>query len=782
MKGTVVDSAGAPVPYCSMVLLNAKDSSIVKGNVTDEKGEFNYQSLAEGNYLLKFTNIGFGTGWSKPFSVDSTTQLTLEPQVLRAEGVVLKEVAVAAFRPTVEFKNGTVVLNIENNIISGGNTVFELLKRVPGVTIDAQNNISVNGRGGVRFLFDGRLQQIPTGQIINLLMSMPAESVSYIELIKNPPAKYDAAGTGGLINIVMKRAKVKGFSGSLSQSGSHGDQWRGGTFGSLNFKSDKLTLFVNFNVSYLHFETNNYFYRSINNGTSTFEASSQGRQDPLKLMLFTNGGIEYEFSKKTTAGLNFNTTNANTTIQENSLISIKNGNIFPYDYIKFNIATTQQISNPGLNINLTHKFDTLTRLQFMADYTNYLEDNSRYTTNRYFSNSNNEVMPSDKFGSNIHNNFNIYTQKLDFTRDFKKQFSIESGFKSSFVSNASNSQIFLTNTSGALALDSGYSNNYKYQERILAGYFIVNKHYKRVDFKAGVRTEHTLANGNNKPKTFTLHRDYINFFPSGSADIKFNEKNSIQATYTYRIGRPSYDQMSPSRVFNDRFSNGAGNPQLKPEYSHVINMDYNFNNLITLSASYQRTNNSIYYYSYGDTKTKINIDSIFNFQHVNNASLSLFMQKQVKKLNFNFYLSGIYQNTATLVNGLAVTRQAYMGYGNFNVEYMLPKDVKIQLQGFYASTARDGIQTYNPIGVANFTIFRSFFNKKLDVSFSIFDLFYSDRRPYTNQVGGQYTYYLERNDTRRLRGFIVWKFGKMRVNQNTNKSNDEERNRLKKIG
>src|ERR1043166_7139083 len=133
IKGTVTDTANAPIPYCAMAILNAKDSTLVKGNVANESGEFIFEKVAAGNYLIKYTNVGFRPAFSAPFPIDSVSQITLIPQILRAEGHTLKEVSVSAFKPTIEFKKGIVVMNVENNILSGGNTVFELLKRIPGV-------------------------------------------------------------------------------------------------------------------------------------------------------------------------------------------------------------------------------------------------------------------------------------------------------------------------------------------------------------------------------------------------------------------------------------------------------------------------------------------------------------------------------------------------------------------------------------------------------------------------------------------------------------------------
>ncbi|MES2760661.1 MAG: outer membrane beta-barrel protein [Bacteroidota bacterium] len=780
ITGLVTDSTNAPVSYCAMALLNAKDSSLVKGNVTDENGKFTFQKIAIGTYLIKFSNVSYKTSWSNTFTVDSLSQLTLAPQVLKTEGINLKEVSIAVAKPIIEFKKGIVVMNIENNIISGGNTVFELLKRIPGVTVDAQNNISVNGRGGVQFLMDGRLQQIPATQMVNLLMSMPAESVSSIELIKNPPAKYDAAGTGGLINLVMKKAKLKGYSGSISQSCSRGDNWRGGTFASLNYKSNKLTLFTNLNCTYLQFETNNYFQRKITDSVGTFEILSQGRQTPLRKILYGNAGVEYELTKKTIIGLNVNGNIADIANREDARLAVIGGNIYNYDYIDYDTDTKQYISNPSVNINAQHKFDSLTQLQFSADYTKYNEQYSRFTKNQFYNNSDIEVQPINQFGTEMHNDFNIYTQKLDLTRSFKRSFNLETGFKSSFVDNASTSKVQLTDpATNQLFVDSNFSNKYRYHERILAGYVTLTKSFNKLELSAGLRAEHTLIDASNKPKPFSLHREYINFFPSASVDWKLNAKNSVQTSYSYRIGRPGYDQLNPTRVFNDQFSNGAGNPQLKPQFNQVINLDYNYDNFINLNASYQTTKDHIYYYAYGDPTTKATIDTIFNFATTNDASVGLFIGKQIKWFNFQIYGAYGHRQKSTIINDLPVSYGSYFYNGNATLEFFLPKDIKLQVQGYYNSDFRDGVQLYFSNGSANLTIAKSFFNKTVDVSLSLYDVFYSEINRYNNQVGDQYSFYKERNDSRRFRLFILWKFGKMRINKNLN--NNDRNDRLKNV-
>jgi iron complex outermembrane receptor protein len=781
IKGTVKDSTGSALSFASVGLMNAKDSSLVKGNVSDEKGNYEFTSIRTGTYILKFYYAGYKVKWSDVFSADSLSQVIAPEITLRTEGINLKEVSVMAFKPIMEFKKGKVIMNIENNILAAGNTVYELLKRIPGVSIDAQGNILVNGQSGVRFLIDGRLSQIPTSQLLNTFNSMPADAVSVIELIANPPARYDAAGTGGLINIVMKKAKLNGFSGNVFQTQSKGSYWRQGNYTTINYRSNKFTLYTFLNYSYWDFATWNKFDRKITDTSGDFHLVSTGYQDTYKHTINANVGMDYEISKKTTVGIVFNGGKSLTTNNEYARGNMESGTFRGYNYFNFTNKSPQDQFNPSINLNLTHKIDSVTTLQLSTDYTNYTEHRKRYNVTNYFDNSDAQVAPTNQFGTTIYNNFNIYTQKADLTRDFKHKVSLETGFKSAFADNKSNSTVELTDSAGNLYVSSVYSNSYRYHERILAGYLTLNKEFKKISLSAGVRTEHTLANAGNDPKPFTLHRDYINFFPSGSMDLRLNKKNTLSGSYSYRIGRPSYDQLNPTRIFNDAFSNGAGNPSLKPEFGHMVNLNYNFNNFINSNISYLIKKDNIYFYAYGDPNTKATIDSVFNYKNQTFTTFNTFIQKQIKWFSFQAYAGYVYRTNSTMVGGTYVNKISSLWNFNITTEYMLPKDIKFQIQGYYNSINIDGIQTYYPNGVLNLTVFKSFFKKKLDVSISLFDALYSDIHPWTNSVGNQYSYYTERNDTRRVRVFFRWNFGKMRINQKQKRSNDDEKNRLKNI-
>ncbi|MGZ3884573.1 MAG: TonB-dependent receptor domain-containing protein [Bacteroidia bacterium] len=782
IKGTVSDSAGAPVPFCAMALMNTADSSLVKGNVTDEKGSFTFEAVKPGNYILKFSNVGFHPLWLPLPPVDSLSQLSLEPVVLKSEGINLKEISVAVFKPTIEFKKGTVVFNVENNLVATGNTVLELLKRIPGVTVDNDNNVFINGKSGVRFLIDGRLQQIPAAQVVNLLSSMTAESISTIELIKNPPAKYDAAGTAGLINIVTKKVKVKGFSGNFFNVASMGQAFRNTTTLALNYKSDKLTLFTNASFLDLNFINQFKFYRTLNNPGGQSTINEDGVEVIHKLILNAKAGFEYELSKKTSIGFNVGGGPNNSLQTPGSKISITEST-FPYDYLTNNSVLTENYNAPYANFNVLHKFDSLgSQLQFSADYTNFLESESRHNRNNFYNNSDVEVMPAIGYNSIFSRNFKVFTQKLDFTKVFKKEITLEAGLKTSFVNNLADFRLERGDpVANVFYNDTNFSNIYNYREQILAGYMMLGKGFKKGNVQFGMRAEQTNIDAKNQTTGFILKRNYLNFFPSASADYSPGQKHNFQLNYSYRIDRPEYQQLNPSRLFWDQLDYKPGNPYLRPEYSHNLNLDYVFNHFFTTSIGYVRTMNGFYSFSRTNDSTKINADTIMNLGVRDNLSLTLFIQKQlVKWYNLQLSVSGSYRDFTGSLNGDNLSTTGYFVHIYMNNEFILPKEFKLQLSVYYTSPVKDGPLFYAPTSNVSLALRKSFFQGKLNLVLNVNDLFFANVFGVTTTFSTQSTYFLIYNDTRRVGLSVNYRFGKLRLQQHLKRSNEEESNRLKR--
>jgi iron complex outermembrane receptor protein len=772
IKGSIIDSLQGPVPYTPVGLLNTKDSSVYKGEVSDQQGNYCFSTIQNGEYFIKITAIGFNTFYSQKINIDSTGEIKLPAFTLKNSGTSLNEIEVAAFKPTIEFKKGTIILNVENNLVAKGNTVLDLLKKIPGVIVDAQNNVTINGVGGVRFLMDGRLQQLSDVQMATILSGMSAETITSIELIKNPPAKYDAEGTGGLINIVTKKAKLKGMNGSINESYSQGKKGRSFSVLTLNFKNNKLSAFSNLSYGYQNMYELTRLDRTLTTSGSNNVFNQRGNLLTKQQTVNFNGGIEYEFSPKTIIGLfiNDNLNNAIPIQQANT--TVLEGDAFNYHSFSYRSEQNQTYNSPNVNFNILRKLDTLgSQLQLSSDYTDITGDDHKFVENHFYDQAHAEILLPTQYTTTIKSRYNIFFPKLDYTKMFKHDLSIESGLKGNFITIHNDADYTLQNSTGDTAL----KNNYIYKECVLAAYATLSKNYKKIGATLGLRAEQTDVNGISKTSVFTLTRNYFNFFPSSSLDYKINEKNALSGSYSYRIRRPGFERMNPARIYNDELNYTVGNPTIKPQYAHVMSLNYDYNHFITATFDYRRIHNFMYWYSYANKQSKINIDTTFNFRLRNNYSLSVFMQKQIKWLNLQIYSAVMYFDFRSDIQGQNADSKAMQFYTNIRTEIMLPKNFKLQVSGFYSSPFYDAIQIYTPVSSINLVINKSFLKNKLDVSLSFFDILYKENQSVSSTLSDQYYYQAYRGDTRRVQLTLNYKFGKMQIEQKIKQEDNDGR-------
>jgi len=784
ITGKVQDSTNTEIQYCSLALMNAADSSVFKGNITDEKGEFRFENIPNGNYFIKLSYIGYLDSLSEVFTINSISELNIPTFHLISDSQSLEEVTVIAFRKTVSFENGKVILNVENDILSSGSFVIELLRRIPGVSVDGQNNITVNGKSGVRFMLDGRLQQIPADQMIAILGNMSSEAVSKIELIKNPPAKYDASGTGGLINIVTKKAKLKGFNGNVSDKISHGKGVSEMMNVNLNYKSNKISIFSNSIGSYTDYKNIIINNRTYQNEHSVSNLNMNGKEEIFVSTLNFKAGVQYDYSSKTVFGLNLDANWVDfKTIGKSTTNMIGET---PMDYSNLDVISTskERYSVPTINMNLTHLLDTNgSQVSFSTDFMNY-NNNRNNDNNNYFSDDNFiENNPVLRYNNNNSLNFKIATQKLDLTKVFSNSLKLETGVKSSFVINRSYS-IVTENEPNTMIfnIDSTFLNDLTYKEQIFAGYLDVMKTVKKMTLEGGIRFEQTLFHIENHSNGFKLSRNYINFFPNISVDFKQNESNNYHFSYSYRLDRPDYEQFNPSYSFNNRLNYSVGNPYLKPQYSHNFELELNHNDFITNSFSFVSMNDGIYSFSYMKDSSNISIDTVYNFGLKQMSSYNLFLQKQISsfyrvQLNSTF----AWMNYSGVIDGNTINSNLAAIRVNLNNDIMLPKNINLQVSVSYSSPYKDGFQDYSQQASVNLALQKRFLKNKLNVVIGIRDLFYSDYMSMTTNLPNQSYYSLTKNDSRRIRINLSYKFGKMKIDNKIENKKAEDNIRINKL-
>lgn len=778
VKGLVADSTQNPVPFCSMVLLNASDSSQVRGNISDSAGLFTFEKLKAGTYFIKFNAVGYLPAFSGIFSMDSLSQIVLPAQVLKPQGVSLKEISVAAYRPAIEFKKGTVIMNVENDLLARGNTVLDLIRRMPGVMIDAQNNIAIGGATGVRFMIDDRMQQMPTPQIMDMLAGMSADAVSKIELIKNPPARYDAAGTAGIINIVTRRARVNGYNGSVGFGISQGKRIRVGPGASFNYKSKNISFFSN--LSYGHWDgvEDLTLRRNMITDGNTESINSIGSSESYQRVFSGNAGVEYDITKTTLVGLYVNGNVNRDRYVTSGITRIGNSSFFNYEKSDQRIETKSSTHSPGINLSLFRKIDTTGgQIKLKLGYANYFEEEPKDIVNRFYDANDVEVAPVSGYESDTRGTFNDYTARLDLNKTFKNKLTLESGLSAVIEDNYSHTRLQFSNqATGFFIGDTTFYNIYSFKQNLLGAYTTVSRNWEKFGCSLGLRAEQTDVKIDYISNKYLYERNYLSFFPSGSLDYNFNKKNALTLAYGYRIRRPHYGMLNPVRQFNEQLNYNVGNPEIRPQFSHHVNLDYNYNQFITVSAGYDETKDFTFWYSYTPESSRVKIDTISNLPRFTNANLTLSAQKRIQWYSFQTFWMFTHQTFEGDLVGYNVSSRTLQFYFNLNQEFYLPNDWKIQLWATRGSAVRHGPQVYHPRGALHISVNKSFLNQKLNLTLAFNDVFYTDYFSYTTTYSDQDFYMKERPDTRRVRLTVNYRFGKMQIQQRI-KAEDPETGR-----
>jgi iron complex outermembrane recepter protein len=366
IEGKINDDKAQPAPFCALALLKSSDSSQVKGNITDADGKFFFEAISSGTFIIKASAAGFDDGYSALIIIDSLSEINLEPIIIKTKAVNLNEVAVTVIKKPVEFKNGNIVMNVQDSPIAIGNTVYDLLTKLPGVSI-IDDVISIQGKSGVRIMIDDRIQQLPGNALINMLRSMSSSNVDKIEILKNPPSKYDASGSG-LINIKLKKVKLTGFSGSTYLNYMQGfySIKDGGL--SLNYKGKNFAIFSNFTSGINEYRYYSIFTKRVTFNNSTTEFHQVTGERNANLFYTLNGGADWYINKNNTIGFKVDG-------GDGAFTSYRTGNNYlsdnslGYNELEFGSIRPNYWRFLNVNINSEHKLDTNGAvLKISADY------------------------------------------------------------------------------------------------------------------------------------------------------------------------------------------------------------------------------------------------------------------------------------------------------------------------------------------------------------------------------------------------------------------------------
>jgi len=769
LAGAARDAKGQPIESATITLLNATDSAKLRSTATDKAGQFSFDHVPAGKYLVMASSVGFNTLYSPSITLtkEGATR-NLPPMVLTSATTSLKEFAVVARRPFLEQKADRMVVNVDASPSNAGSTAMDVLEKSPGVTLDKDDNISLKGKQGVTIMIDGKPTYLTASQLASYLRSLPASAIDQIELMTNPSAKYDAAGNSGIINIKTKKNKLKGFNGNLNLTHTQGVYPKPSGSLNLNYRDGRANFFLN--AGYARWEgfqhlsiTRKYLTEGTKSINSIFsqETGMHFTNPSMNLKL----GMDYYLTNKTTIGFvvsGFQNKENNTSSSNISLLDPK----YVLDSVVYSPSTNKTTwKNGSVNLNFRHTFDSAGReLTADLDYVRYSSGSDQYFDNITYAPDMTRLSETVLTG-NLPSAINIYTLKTDYTRPMAKGYKLETGIKLSYVNTDNNANYFnLVNK--VPKVDTTKTNHFLYKENINAAYVNVTKQIKKFSVQLGLRAEntnysgHQLGNGLstiNRDSSFS--RSYVNLFPTAYISYNASENNMFTLNYGRRIDRPAYQDLNPFLFFLDQYTYQSGNPYLQPQYTNNIELSHTWRHFLNTTLNYSYTTD--FFSETFQQSGQATIVRNGNIGSRQSAGIAVSAQVKVAKWWTSILYSNLnYNKFSGFLYGENINVDATTLLLNANNQFNFPHGWSGELSGFYRTKGVEGQIIIDPLGQASAAVSKKILKDKASLKLAIRDLFY------TNKVHGyinfQQTEATFRNlrDSRQVAMTFSWNFGK----------------------
>jgi len=773
VMGKIVNSEKQPMQYATIYILNIKDSSIVTGGLSDDKGFVLVKDIPYGTYIIEISALGYQKHYTPSFTLTAENKrYNLKQFTLNKKANRIGEVEISSQKEMLEQNLDKKTYNVENNVIADGATAVEVLTDIPSVDVDLDGNVSLRGSSNVRILIDGRPTNLTLDQI-------PASQIQSIEVITNPSARFEPDGMSGIINVVLKKGRESGMN-ALVSLGTAINVFQDKVY----FENRNANLNFNYHVGKVNFYLNYSYGRYGWHRAGEMDRLSWSQQDTAYLANEDRyDNISRRNNIKTTMDYKINSKN---------LLSIgvgynqyKSSDTNTISYQNYNLLLGEQIP-----INKYEQFGGGGRLANNYDanvsykYTSEVKKGREFTADLFYTQMNGKSNSNyiQEFETPIGSpNYYQLTNTSTLNRTTTAQFDyvtpignggrLETGYKFSYRTIGQDYALFFGESSSSTIEDITQSNNFEFREWINAGYAIYsNTFFKKLKVQLGLRGEAANTYSDLKSADTVYKKPYYNLFPTVHVRYDFNDKNQMQISYSRRVTRPSFWDLNPFVDVSDKQNIRMGNPNLGPEFADNIELGYSTyfkNSSLTFTAFYRVRSNLITRYTQmkeaevrdgfiyydlmnGDiftTPVVSGYDTLSSFpysltstQNINSSqNFGLELVYSQKLFDFwRFNLSGDFYRV--LINSedlIDPNLSKDWAYGiRFNQTFKLPKNWDLQLNfRFRSKSLTTGSMGHFGGGVGqgkrnasyslNLGVKKGFFNNNFTVSLNIRDLIYN---------------------------------------------------------
>lgn len=764
LRVTVLDTKQQPIEFSTLALLLESDTTKKLMSITDSNGVALFELNTKGNYVLRSTAIGFTNTNEVVKVVDSSLSVTV---TMPASNTALNEVVIQSAKPLMRQVDDRTVIDPESLVASSTNG-YEVLEKTPGLFIDNDGNIYLSSATPATVYINGREMKMSRNDIATMLKSLPPNAIEKIEILRTPSARYDASGSGGVVNVVLKKGFKIGLTGSINtgiQQGRYGNKFAGVNIAN---NDGKTSMYLNLNYT----RRNTYETVTTNRmiGNDTLIAQEAYTKFPGNVG-FVGYGLGYDFTD------NFNVSYdgrvsyndfENTTTNTNNFLKASTQELLGGTVANLTNFNKSYIINQ--DINAKYKIDTAG--SEWVNSLSYIYANS--PIEQLFNTQ--SAIPYGGDGT-VKSIRHFIAFQSDLTYKFAHEITMETGIKSTYLSFINEAAYFLNLGSNRVE-DLARTNKYNYTENINAAYLQGSKPFYGFLLKAGVRMEHTNMNGlQTVPSDTSFSINRVDFFPY----VYFSRKLmsianfDLRAFLVYRrsITRPTYEQLNPFPKYVDQFLSEVGNPTLKPQFTTNYEANISVNEWPVLAIGYNDTRDlftNVYYQSESNQALAFRtFDNIGQNKEIYFRAIGAIPPGKRYffvlggQYNHNIY-DGMYEGVPTLFRGNSFLMFTYQ-------QLKLDKKSQLSLNGFWRFKGVLQFTELGSFGQINLNLNRRFFNDKLTVTVSVNDLFYTNNFDFAIRQASVSAEGYRASDSRRFGINLRYNFGFTKKEEDKNMFN-----------
>lgn len=778
IKGIVMNKDQQPIANVT-ITLQTTNGKIVRFGLSDSAGLFLLDSLPIEKYMIEINMVGHRNYHSDSFSVVSNVEINLNIE-LQDSTNKLSDVTVASKKRLFEMQPDKMVMNVENSILEIGNSVYDVIRKAPMISVDKDQNLLLKAQTPVIYI-DDRPTYMNGSQLTEYLKSLPSETIATIEFITNPSSKYDAAGSAGIINIRLKKNKLYGLNGIINARLGNGKYIKTGGGTNLNYRNGLLNAYLNWNTSYSEsFNALTYNSKILNNNVASYQ-DRENYWHPKSTYNNFKGGLDFNLNKKDVLSVlvmgNIDNTHQVTT--NNSVLSDAQKN--PYEYISTTLKGKDIVRNMTYNANFKRTLDSLgSSIILDADYAKYTQHSDDNNENRFTDPSGNVIRDPYIFRNNRPAEVKIKSGKIDYAKYWNAKLKLESGLKYSSV-NTDNNLIVDSIRNNAWEMDYGRSNHFIYKEDIAAFYSTISQTYGDLSLQLGMRGEWTRSNANSITIEKIVKRSYFNLFPTIFSNYKINDNNDLNFSYARRINRPSYESLNPFIRYIDPYTSFVGNPFLKPTFGNMFELRHGFKQFLYTTLGYSHSFNVITNTILQDSTTGKVINSRDNASSRDYIYLNIYASIPITKWwssESSFNVS--YNKSKSSIPDYSYNTHGFGSDFSTNHTFSLPKTIKIQTSFRYSFPSVDGLAKMKSGYGCDLGVQKQILDKNGTIKIAATNIF-SQAAYRAHYLGsGLDINWINRWEARRITVSFVYKFGNQKIKAaNSRKtSSSEEQNRV----